>query len=327
MPAVNIKSKNLNKSCLGRVVMKIRNIVLICIGICALAFVGCDKENKGTSSAAETTPLEETTKTAPSDVFEFVPNDKYTYRYQDGAVVISDEDGEGLLNIPLDIPLDSSMSGEVILDDYNFDGYTDFSLMYSQGNSNSYYYFWMYNKDQHYYVKYDGLSNIASPVFDKQNETITSFEHISATDNTEYLYFWQDGQLRLSTRKVQELVDEGLRFTTYITDENKNESVQKTFTINNEAASEMNEVIFVAEDVAKAQFDVHNIDFVIEYMGTEEIEGKLRHKISFGQAYEVVVTLYPSVGNFEDMLAVRNDGEEKFEKVNIAELKTDTPET
>lgn len=300
-------------------------IMLVCAGILLSALAGCDSSSG--ESPESVMPLMNGTTTVSPNVPDFVPDDKYIYKYENGAVIISDTEMNTLLTVSVDVPIDSSMSKEVLRDDYNFDGYTDFSIMYNQGNANSYYYFWLYDKTRHNYIRSDALSNIPSPRFDKQTESISSYDHISASDNIDALYVWQDGVLKLVRRKVRESVEDGLRFTTYITDENNNESVQKTFTISIEAAMEMENVISRAEDVAKAQFDVHKTEFTIEYLGTKEIDGALRHEIALGQAYEIVATLYPKVGDFEDMLAINNLESEKLEKVDVNKTIQDEPKT
>lgn len=293
-------------------------LLLMCAAICVSISVSC--ENKKNDSDSEISLNSVTTPALseqPEETTPFIPDDSYSYKYENSKIIIRDTDNKELMALNMDIPLNSSMSGEIIRDDYNFDGYTDFSVMYSQENSNDFYYFWLYDKTLHFYVKNDFLSRVASPVFDKTNETVSSFENISETDNTEYLYFWQNGQLRLSTRKMREAVDDGLRFTTYITDEDDKESIQKSFTISSDAAAEMDEFVVSARDVAAAQYNVHNTDFLVEYLGTELIDGVMRHKITCGQAFEVVVTLYPKVGDFSDMLANEHNGSSKLVKVDV----------
>ena len=299
-------------------------LTFFCVSICAATLCGCSDDNP--SSQNETVLQKDVTEsTTPVETdAPFVPDDSYKYEYKDGTIYCYDADGKMLIHMTLDIPLDNTVSGEVLCDDYNFDGYTDISLMYSKGVQNSYYYFWMYDKSHNYYLKYDRLTNVPSPVFDKKNETVTSFDHISATDNAEYLYYWSDGQLKLSTRKVQEAVDSGLRFTTYIIDEAGNESIQKTFTIGNDAAAEKDDVIAKTTEVAKIQFNVHNTDFSVDYLGTEEVNGIMRHKISFAQNFDVVATLYPAVGNFSDMLADKNDGNGAKYAIDVTKTPDET---
>lgn len=84
---------------------------------------------------------------------------------------------------------------ELIGEDVNFDGYTDFYLLYSQGNMNAYYFFWIWNMQDRTFEYYLPLSSVPSPEIDKERKLITSsdqtdFDTIITTD-----YVWQNGNI------------------------------------------------------------------------------------------------------------------------------------
>gem|GEM_PF-1450907 len=84
---------------------------------------------------------------------------------------------------------------ELTGEDVNFDGYTDFYLLYSEGNLNSYYCFWLWNMENRRYEYYLPLSSIPSPVVDGDTKRITASDQISFDTVITTEYVWNNGEI------------------------------------------------------------------------------------------------------------------------------------
>ena len=84
---------------------------------------------------------------------------------------------------------------ELVGDDINFDGYTDFYLLYSEANLNSYYFFWIWNMQERTFKYYLPLSSVPSPEIDAERRRIISsnMTDLDTLITTEYV--WQDGNI------------------------------------------------------------------------------------------------------------------------------------
>ena len=79
-------------------------------------------------------------------------------------------------------------------EDINFDGYSDFYLLYSHGNLNTYYFCWLWDMDARRFVYYLPLSSIPSPVFDRTRLRVVSSDRRDARTliTTEYVWSGPD---------------------------------------------------------------------------------------------------------------------------------------
>ncbi len=84
---------------------------------------------------------------------------------------------------------------ELIGEDVNFDGYTDFYLLYSQANFNSYYFFWIWNMQKRTFEYYLPLSSVPSPDVDAQTRRIHSSDRVSEETLRTTDYEWKDGEI------------------------------------------------------------------------------------------------------------------------------------
>ena len=84
---------------------------------------------------------------------------------------------------------------ELIAEDANFDGYTDFMVLYSQANLNSYYYFFLWNMQKRTFEYYLPLSSVPSPSVDKERRRIISTDLRNETTEITTEYIWQDGNI------------------------------------------------------------------------------------------------------------------------------------
>lgn len=66
-------------------------------------------------------------------------------------------------------------------EDWNFDGYNDFTLINWVGMVDQSYYLWLYDKNSKKYKFSPSFGKIKNPVADKKNKQITSSYHIGST--------------------------------------------------------------------------------------------------------------------------------------------------
>lgn len=106
------------------------------------------------------------------------------------------EDGETLTN------------DKVSAANFNFDDYTDISVMRNGDAAVSTLYcdFYIYNKSTERFVKNDKLSEIPNIGVDSGEDTLSSFIHISATDNVTTTYRWNGDDL-VAVKKVAQAYD------------------------------------------------------------------------------------------------------------------------
>lgn len=93
------------------------------------------------------------------------------------------EDGEKLIEI------------ELIGEDLNFDGYTDFRLLYSRGNMNDYYFCWLWDMAKRTFIYYLPLSSVPSPEFNSDKRRVISSDRMNPTTVISTEYIWQNGEI------------------------------------------------------------------------------------------------------------------------------------
>ena len=102
-------------------------------------------------------------------------------------------------------PDDDNRDYFAFVEDMNFDGLPDVGILFSQGLHNIYYDCWLWRKEAGCFVRYEDMRGVADPRFDRERERVLSFEHISATDNTETEYAWENGRLLPAMRTIREV--------------------------------------------------------------------------------------------------------------------------
>lgn len=121
-----------------------------------------------------------------------------------GKIIKGGEFGEAIYNLKvyapghngkllqrIDVPADAWESEEVMdgyglemeYNDYNFDGYLDFSVRYMSGNRNTSYNYWLWNKDKMKYISENiGLKNLYSPYFHQEKKQIENHNYAYSDD-------------------------------------------------------------------------------------------------------------------------------------------------
>jgi hypothetical protein len=98
----------------------------------------------------------------------------------------------------VDSSIDDTDTSYARVEDFNFDGYKDFSFISSRGaTGNSIYTVWLFNPQLSRFVLNKELSDLMSPVPDPKTKTIRSFSNTSAADWDDQTYIWKDGRLML----------------------------------------------------------------------------------------------------------------------------------
>lgn len=124
--------------------------------------------------------------------------------FQDDKIAIKDEFGD--LKFVLDAegysPASDDTATQLIAEDMNFDGYTDFRLPSSLGNVNSFYYCWLWNMNTKTFEYYYPLSAICSPEFKQDTKQIVSTNRSSAARYDVTTYTWVDGQLSVQNHEL-----------------------------------------------------------------------------------------------------------------------------
>ena len=117
--------------------------------------------------------------------------------YQDQRIVIFDTYDTKLFELYANgyEPFYNHTPIELAADDVNFDGYTDFYLLYSESNLNSYYFFWLWNMQERTFKYYLPLSSVPTPEVDSARRRIVSsnMTNLDTLVTTEYI--WQDGNI------------------------------------------------------------------------------------------------------------------------------------
>ena len=117
--------------------------------------------------------------------------------YQDQRLILFDSYGSKMFELYAYSyePYYEGTQIELIGEDVNFDGYTDFYLLYSQANFNSYYFFWIWNMQKRTFEYYLPLSSVPSPRIDENTRRIHSSDRISEDTLRTTDYIWENGQI------------------------------------------------------------------------------------------------------------------------------------
>jgi hypothetical protein len=90
--------------------------------------------------------------------------------------------------------------------DANFDDYLDFRIVLNQGANGVEYAYWLWSPDALEFERTDLFDDLQNAVFDPEAQTISTFEHISASDNITATYGWDAGA-PLLLQKVEQFYD------------------------------------------------------------------------------------------------------------------------
>ena len=117
--------------------------------------------------------------------------------YQDLRIVIFDVDGFQRFTLYAQsyMPFYNGTPVQLTARDVNFDGYTDFYLLYSRGNLNSYYFFWIWNMEKRTFEYFLPLSSIPSPEIDGYTRRIISSDQTALDTVIITNYVWAEGQI------------------------------------------------------------------------------------------------------------------------------------
>lgn len=174
-----------------------------------------------TSAPEETTLSESVTEAAATEVtikfsadkavrvgdFNSEVYGKLAIYFQDGYFLLFDEFQERKFTIFAEGYSPAKTDGKPIalIDDMNFDGYTDFGVCYYKDALNSYYFCFMWDNGGRTFRYQLSLSNLANPDFDPVANEITAYERLTTTTATEKKYTYTGGVLtHLSSRDVVE---------------------------------------------------------------------------------------------------------------------------
>ena len=127
------------------------------------------------------------------------------FYYQDSHILIFNSDEDLLFTLDSNgyYPNYEETPVELHGDDVNFDGHTDFYLLYSRGKLNDYCFFWLWNMRERTFEYYVPLSSIPSPVVDAGNQAIVSTTQLNADQLLRTVYRWQNGNITaVSNEKV-----------------------------------------------------------------------------------------------------------------------------
>jgi len=128
--------------------------------------------------------------------------DKVNYECSVKTVSVYTKDGKKLLQTitPTDNSFFCSMPKDQIflLDDINFDGFTDFMIVQLiPAGPNIPYFYWTFSNKTQQFQRDTTLEEITSPNFDKQQKLITSFWRASCCDHGLSTYKYIDGKITL----------------------------------------------------------------------------------------------------------------------------------
>jgi hypothetical protein len=94
-------------------------------------------------------------------------------------------------------------------EDVNFDGYSDICVLNYEGNYNSSFSFWIFDKENENFKYYKGLDNIYNPAMLSDKKIICSKWHSGLSNFNIEKYFWQNDSLILKEKYEENWMDKG----------------------------------------------------------------------------------------------------------------------
>ena len=186
-------------------------------GLNEIGNIAIDKANKDNifvkSSAISYISYKSSTADLPESEVRNSNGDQMILNVVDSSVCVYSISGElaSLIQI-IDVDVES---GETLTNDkisaanFNFDDHTDISVMKNGDASTTTLYcdYYIYNSSTDRFVKNDKLSKIPNIGVDGGENTLSSFIHISATDNFTTTYTWKGDDI-VAVKKVAQAYDE-----------------------------------------------------------------------------------------------------------------------
>ena len=83
------------------------------------------------------------------------------------------------------------------VDDFNFDGFQDFSYLSYAGNQPNYWEHWLWDEENGQFSYYEPLTNVSGPIYDADRQVVHGWERSSAVSGVETYFRWVDGELTL----------------------------------------------------------------------------------------------------------------------------------
>lgn len=185
-------------------------------GLDEVGNIAIDKANKDNifvrSAASSYIAYKTSTSDLPESEVKNSSGDQMILNVVDNSVCVYSENGDtaSLIQI-IDVKLEDDQTltnDKVSAANFNFDDYTDISVMKNGDASVTTLYcdFYIYNKAADRFIKNDKLSAIPNIGVDDGQDTLSSFIHISATDNVTTTYKWQGDDI-VPVKKIAQAYD------------------------------------------------------------------------------------------------------------------------
>jgi hypothetical protein len=115
----------------------------------------------------------------------------------DKTVEVSDRNGRLIQSLPFagEGVNDGNREYFAIVEDMNFDGFPDVRILFSQGNVNIYYDWWLWDREANTFIWYEEGQNFSAPVFEQASKRISVYERASAYNSMQGELEWQNGHL------------------------------------------------------------------------------------------------------------------------------------
>lgn len=94
------------------------------------------------------------------------------------------------------------------VDDFNFDGFQDFSYLSYAGNQPNYWNHWLWDEENGQFLYYEPLGGISDPMYDAERQVVTGWCRDSAVSGRESYYRWVDGEVTLVRMIIYHSPDE-----------------------------------------------------------------------------------------------------------------------
>ncbi|MGN0660762.1 MAG: XAC2610-related protein [Oscillospiraceae bacterium] len=233
-----------------------------------------------------------------------------------GKITVTDTNGN-VIQV-LDCP-DAIEGAQVRTLDCNFDGYNDISVIYSRGTVNSYYHFWIYDEDAKLFFENETLRLMASPNFNSDTKTVSSYEKGSASDYISSVYEWSAADDDFNCISKQAVFGENGKLR-YVQSEYRNGAEKKLSDcyIGEEAVAEIDYAISNAEDIAESRLGQTYGVYKTIYLGEANINQDKCHRVEINTNGKKIADLYLVIGEIDRVFLTKDNGA-TFETINISD--------
>ena len=133
--------------------------------------------------------------------------------WRDGpAIFVEALDRSLIQSIPYDENDYYDETYELSIEDTNFDGYLDFTQLFSAGIANHFYHLWLWDVDARQFAYYEPYVDFSNPSVDAKNKRITTYERFGAMENVSGNHAWIDGELEYTSYTIQTFDEKTERF-------------------------------------------------------------------------------------------------------------------